>query len=91
MGSSDKSVYRGRMRWGAGQWFMGSSLAYVIASGVFRFREEPYVIGGLLIIWGYIKAALAGEPRYEDPRFRACLRDWQGQRLLGVLKGQGAR
>ncbi len=91
MGSSDKSVYRGRMRWGAGQWFMGSSLPYVTASGIFRFREAPYVIGGLLIIWGYIRAALRGERRYEDARFRKSLRSWQRERLAGVLRGQGAR
>jgi biofilm PGA synthesis N-glycosyltransferase PgaC len=91
MGSSDKSVYRGRMRWGAGQWFMGSSLSYVIASGVFRFREAPIVAGGLLIIWGYIRAGLGGNPRYEDARFRKSLRSWQSDRLVGVLKGRGAR
>jgi glycosyltransferase involved in cell wall biosynthesis len=44
------SILHGRLRWGRGQWFMGSSLPYVIASGVFRMREKPYVVGGLLII-----------------------------------------
>ena len=52
MGSSDRSVYRGRLRWGKGQWFMGSSFPYVAASGLFRMREKPYVVGGLLIVAG---------------------------------------
>ena len=91
MGSSDRSIYVGRMRWGRGQWFMGSSFPYVVASGVFRFREKPYVIGGILIVVGYLLAALKGERRYEDSRFRRELRRWQYGRLGGLLKGAGAR
>jgi glycosyltransferase involved in cell wall biosynthesis len=88
MGSSHRSVYHGRMRWGRGQWFMGTWLPYMIASGVFRMREKPYVLGGLLIIVGYIAAAVRGERRYDDPRFRRELRHWQRERLKGLLLGQ---
>jgi len=91
MGSSDRNVLRGRLRWGRGQWFMGSSLPYVVASGLFRMREKPYGIGGLLIIAGYLRAALARDARYGDPEFRRELRRWQHGRLLGLLAGGGPR
>jgi glycosyltransferase involved in cell wall biosynthesis len=91
MGASDRSIYRGRLRWGGGQWFMGSSLAYVLASGVFRFHEKPYVVGGLLIIAGYLWAALRGRPRFEEPGFRASLRKWQHERLAQLFRGGGLR
>jgi glycosyltransferase involved in cell wall biosynthesis len=91
MGSSDRNVYRGRLRWGRGQWFMGSSFSYVMASGLFRMFEKPYGIGGLLIVAGYLQAALRREQRYEDRAFRSELRRWQRHRLLGVLAGRGAR
>ncbi len=91
MGSSDKNVLRGRIRWGKGQWFMGSSFPYIVASGVFRMREKPYGIGGLLIIVGYLLAAVRGEPRYDDLRFRRDLRRWQYQRLGRLARGGGAR
>lgn len=91
MGSSDRSVYRGRLRWGRGQWFMGSSFLYVLASGVFRMREKPYVVGGLLIAVGFVSAALRRESRYADLVFRRELRSWQRGRLLGVLRGKGPR
>jgi len=90
MGSSDRSVYRGRLRWGEGQYFMGSWFPYIAASGAFRMREKPYVIGGLLIPIGYLLAALRGLPRYEDAPFRASLRAWQRTRLARVLRGGGA-
>ncbi len=91
MGSSDRSVYVGRLRWGAGQWFMGSAFLYVLASGLFRMREKPYLIGGALIVAGYLKAALRREPRFDDGRFRDELRRWQFRRLRGLLRGEGAR
>jgi hypothetical protein len=63
----------------------------VIASGIFRMREEPRVIGGLLIIAGYLGAALRRAPRYGDDAFRRELRRWQHARLRALLRGGGAR
>ncbi len=91
MGSTDRGIVRGRLRWGEGQWFMGSAFPYVLASGVFRMRERPRVIGGLLIIAGYLRAALRRAPRYEAPGFRTALRTWQYKRLAHVLRGRPAR
>lgn len=91
MGASEGSVYRGRLRWGYGQWFMGSAFPYVVASGLFRMRERPRVIGGLLIIAGYCWAALRRRPRYDDAPFRAGLRGWQYERLRGLFSGRGPR
>jgi poly-beta-1,6-N-acetyl-D-glucosamine synthase len=88
MGSSDRSIYRGRLRWGSGQWFMGSAFPYVVASGVFRMRERPYLIGGALIIAGYLRSALRREPRYGDLAFRRELRRWQYARLLRTTRGR---
>lgn len=85
MGSSDKNVYRGRLRWGRGIWFMGYHPLYALASGVFRMREKPFVIGGLLIIAGYLGAALRGAPRYENPEFRRHLHQWQLAQIKNLL------
>ncbi len=81
MGSSDSSVYKGRLRWGRGQWFMGTHPLYILASGIFRMRERPYIIGGLLIVAGYVKACFQGMRRYEDIEFRKSLHAWQLKRL----------
>jgi hypothetical protein len=81
MGSSHKSVLHGRLRWGRGNYFMGSHPLYVVASGVYRMAERPFLVGGLCIMLGYVLAALRRMPRYEDRVFRAYLRTWQLQRL----------
>lgn len=86
MGSSYRNVYHGRLRWGHGQWFMGTHPLYIIASGVYRMRERPFIMGGLLIIAGFFAGMIKREPRYDDLAFRAELRRWQFRRLgLGWL------
>lgn len=89
MGSSDRSIYTGRLRWGRGNWYLGYHPLYAIAAGVNRMRERPYVIGGLLMIAGYFGAALRRLPRYDDPAFRRYLRGWQNRRLKNTLLGRG--
>ena len=81
MGSSDKSVFTGRIRLGRGIWFMGYHPLYAIASGIFRTHERPYVIGGLIIIASYFWAAIRREPRFEDREFIRELQRWQLAKL----------
>ena len=82
MGSSQRSIYAGRMRHGFGQYFMGTGLLYMTASALRRLGEKPYVVGALAMLWGWIRSALAHEPRYEDAEFRRFLRRYQRRALL---------
>ncbi|MFQ5590089.1 MAG: glycosyltransferase [Phycisphaerae bacterium] len=81
MGSSFKSVFHGRSRWGRGQYFMGTHWLYALAIAGYRMLERPFVLGGLSILWGYSSAALAGMKQYDDVAFRRHLRTWQLTRL----------
>jgi biofilm PGA synthesis N-glycosyltransferase PgaC len=82
MGSSFRSIYRGRIRWGRGQYFMGTHPLYALAITVYRMFERPWILGGLLIGVGYLSASIRRRPQYEDPAFRRHLRRWQFARLL---------
>ncbi len=81
MGSSDKSLFHGRVRWGKGQYFMGTHILYILASGIFRMIERPFFIGGFLIIGGFIKSYFKKEKRYNFPGFQNSLHSWQLERL----------
>ena len=85
MGSSDKGVLTGRMRHGAGQYFMGSDPLYVAASAIYRLAHPPYLTGGAAMLWGYLRAALGGAPRLDDPELRRFIRAYQ-RRALRVGK-----
>ena len=82
MGSSQKGILTGRMRHGFGQHFMGTGLAYMTASAVYRIFSRPWVIGGLAMWWGYVRSLLARRPRYADRDFRRFLRRYQWACLL---------
>lgn len=77
MGSSHKGIFTGRMRHGFGQWFMGTGLAYMTASALFRMTRPPLILGGAAMWCGYVKAMLTNQPRYDDPGFRKFLRSYQ--------------
>jgi hypothetical protein len=81
MGSSQQSVYAGRMRHGFGQYFMGTGLLYMLANAINRLNEKPYVLGSLAMLWGWLSSALQGKPRYDDPEFRNFLRRYQWRAL----------
>jgi glycosyltransferase involved in cell wall biosynthesis len=82
MGSSQQSIFAGRMRHGFGQYFMGTGLLYMTASAINRIGERPHVLGGMAMLWGWIKSAIQRKPRYEDAEFRRFLRRYQRRVLL---------
>ncbi len=81
MGSSEQGIITGRLRWGRGQYFMGTHPLYILAIGVYRLWERPFLVGGLCIVLGYVQAWLEGLRRYDNPAFRRSLHAWQLERL----------
>ncbi len=82
MGSSQQGILTGRKRHGFGQYFMGTSPLYMLASSVFRMSKPPYVIGGLAMLWGYLDSMLKRSPRFDDAEFRRFLVEYQRACLL---------
>jgi hypothetical protein len=83
MGSSQQNILAGRVRAGFGQYFMGTSPIYYLASAAYRLFERPAFLGSLGMLWGYFSSALRRLPRYDDGDFRRFLRRYQ--RLCLVL------
>jgi glycosyltransferase involved in cell wall biosynthesis len=86
MGSSQVGIWTGRVRHGEGQYFMGTSAAYMTASALFRLTQPPIVVGALASWWGYARSWVRGKPRYDDPAFRAFLRRYQWD---AIIRGKG--
>jgi biofilm PGA synthesis N-glycosyltransferase PgaC len=81
MGSSQKGLWTGRWRHGAGQWFMGTGPLYMSASALYRCTQPPRLWGGLAMWLGYVASALRRRPRYPDLEFRARLHRFQRDAL----------
>ena len=82
MGSSQQSIYTGRMRHGFGQYFMGTGFLYMAASALYRINEKPYLLGSLAMLWGWVSSALRRKPRYADMEFRRFLHRYQRRSLV---------
>lgn len=90
MGSSQQSMWTGRMRHGFGQYFMGTGLVYMTASALYRMTRPPLLVGGLGMWWGYARSLARRLPRYDDAAFRGFLRRYQWACLL-LGKGRATR
>jgi hypothetical protein len=82
MGTSHKNWWTGRVRHGVGQYYMGTGPIYMLASATYRMTRPPIVLGGVAMLWGYLRSCLTRAPRYDDPGFRAFLRSYQRECLL---------
>lgn len=87
MGSSYRSIYHGRLRWGRGQYFMGTHPLYLLGISAYRMAERPWIIGGACILAGYLGAWLRRRPRYGDLEFRRFLHRWQLRELRRRIAG----
>lgn len=81
MGSSYRSILHGRLRWGRGQYFMGTHWVYALAIAAYRMVERPFIIGGIWILVGFLSGYILRRKRYDDKEFRTYLREWQLSRL----------
>lgn len=82
MGSSHKGIWTGRVRWGYGQYFMGTAPSYMLASAAFRLVHYPYLLGSAAMMYGYATSAAKGKDRYDEPGFREFLRQYQRECLI---------
>lgn len=82
MGSSQQSIYVGRMRHGSGQYFMGTGFLFLAASALGRLNQKPYILGSFAMLWGWLKSAFQRKPRFADRQFRRYLRNYQMRVLL---------
>ena len=82
MGSSERGILSGRFRHGRGQYFLGTSLAYMTASAIRRMARPPLIVGGLAMWCGYVASMIRRAARYQQPGFRRFLRRYQWDSLL---------
>jgi glycosyltransferase involved in cell wall biosynthesis len=82
MGSSQQNILVGRMRHGFGQQFMGTGFIYMTATSVFRGTQPPFIIGGMAMLWGYIKSKFAGDPKLDDDELIKLINRFQWACLI---------
>jgi poly-beta-1,6-N-acetyl-D-glucosamine synthase len=82
-GSAD-GLLRNRLKFGLVCYVSGYHPFFVAASCVRRIAQKPYMIGSLLILYGYLRAHVTRPPRVEDRSYIAYIRGQQLRRLCGM-------
>lgn len=82
MGSSQNSIITGRLRHGFGQYYMGTGFVYMLVSSMYRMSRPPYIVGGMAMLWGYVKSIIQRVPRFEDQELSRFIRKYQWKCLL---------
>lgn len=82
MGSSDRGILRGKRRHGRGQYLMGTHPLFMLASVLVRLRDRPLIIGAVMVLTGYLGAALRRDVRHDDREMRRQLRQFQLETLV---------
>jgi glycosyltransferase involved in cell wall biosynthesis len=82
MGSSQKSFWTGRLRWGRGKYYMGSAWYYVLAVSMYRMFERPWILSGIGIFCGYLQAMFRRLPRYDHRDYLRFMRRYELKSLL---------
>jgi biofilm PGA synthesis N-glycosyltransferase PgaC len=91
MGSSQQSIYVGRRRHGYGQYFMGTSFAFMTANNLLRVFSPPAFTGAAMVWWGFVESMIKRKPQYNDLEFIRFLRRWQRMSLIMGTKRATAK
>lgn len=67
---------------------MGYHPIFMVARGIRRMTDRPFIIGGLAMIAAYFRAGLRGDPILAEPEVVNFIRHTQIQKLLGLLAGK---
>ncbi len=84
--ASAQGVLRGRARHGECAWILHHSVWWMLMKAGKLALAPPRGSAGLAYVWGYVRAALRGTPRVQDPGYREFVRS----ELLSTAVG-GAR
>ena len=61
---------------------MGSAPYYVAAVSVYRMAERPWVVSGIGIMWGYLKASWKKEHRFNNEEYLKHFRRYELESLV---------
>lgn len=78
-GERDGAKHRARLAQGRAARYIGYRFWYLALRALWNARKEP---AALAMVWGYARAAVAGEPRLADSHAREYLRRQQSLRML---------
>jgi hypothetical protein len=85
MGTATGGSLSARFRHGREDYYLGGHLAWQVSRALFQMRRKPLILGGLMLITGYLCAMVSRMERPISPELIAFHRKEQLARLRKIL------
>ncbi|HEX7860384.1 MAG TPA: glycosyltransferase family 2 protein [Verrucomicrobiae bacterium] len=86
MGTAKHNPLSVKLNVGRQDYSMGADPFWELFRGTYQMLKKPYVIGGLMLLWGYYTSLLKGDPRPVSSAFIAFRRREQLTRLRRLVR-----
>jgi poly-beta-1,6-N-acetyl-D-glucosamine synthase len=87
IGTAQQGTLKARFMTGAQDYALGSHLIWELSRAIYQLRMRPFVIGGLMLLSGYLWSMVRRVPRPVSPELVEFRRREQMQRLKKFLTG----
>ena len=86
IGTGDNNPLTASFKYGQKNYFLGGHPLWHLSRSVFQMKNKPYIIGGLLLLWGYIWASISRMERPISKELMTFYRAEQMQRLKDIFR-----
>lgn len=86
IGTGDSSQLMSQFKYGQKNYFLGGHPLWHLSRSIFQMKNKPYIIGGLLLLWGYLWASMKRMERPVSPELMKFYRAEQMQRLKNIFR-----
>lgn len=86
IGTGDSSQLMSQFKYGQKNYFLGGHPLWHLSRSIFQMKNKPYIIGGLLLLWGYLWASIKRMERPVSPELMKFYRAEQMQRLKNIFR-----
>ena len=86
IGTGNDSALKSNYKYGQKNYVLGGHPLWHFSRAVFHMKNKPYIVGGLLLLWGYVWAFLSRQKRAVSPELMKFYRAEQMQRLNKIFK-----
>lgn len=85
IGTGNNNALKMKFRYGQKDYLFGGHPLWQLFRSIYQMKSRPYIIGGLLIFWGYAWSALLREKRTISKELMRFNRSEQVERLKKIL------
>lgn len=86
IGTGDSSRLMSQFKYGQKNYFLGGHPLWHLSRSIFQMKNKPYIIGGILLLWGYLWASIKRMERPVSPELMRFYRAEQMQRLNNIFR-----